>query len=67
MTYFGSPDDARNIATTEKKAMTTSCRRNGTTGKNSVDMMSPTAMEPSSISSMAMRILEKKVGYFFIG
>ena len=63
-TYLGSPDEARNMATTVKKAMTTSCRRKGTTGKKRVDMMSPTAIEPSSISSMAMRILEKKLVAF---
>ena len=59
-TYLGSPDEARNMATTVKKAMTTSCRRKGTTGKKRVDMMSPTAIEPSSISSMAMRSLKKR-------
>ena len=60
-TYFGSPDEARNMATTVKKAMTTSCSRKGTTGKKRVDMMSPTAIEPSSSSSMAMRSLKKRI------
>ena len=57
-TYLGSPDEARNIATTVKKAMTTSCRRKGTTGKKRVDIMSPTAIEPSSISSIAILSLQ---------
>ena len=52
--------DARNMATTPNHAITTISRRKGISGKNSVEMMSPTAFEPSSISSIAILILCEK-------
>ena len=55
--YCDSPDEARNTATTTNQTIIRNCHTKGTIGKNNVDIICPTARDPSSINSIAMLIL----------
>ena len=58
--YWAVPDDAKYVATSTNQAQSKPCQTNGTMGKNNVDIMCPTAMDPSSINSMAIFIRFRK-------
>ena len=52
--YSATPDEARKTATTTNQTMIKNCQTNGTRGKNNVDIMWPTAIDASSINSIAI-------------
>ena len=54
--YSATPEDARKTATITNHMIIRNCQTKGTIGKNKVDIMCPTANDPSSINSIAMLI-----------
>ena len=52
--YSATPEEARKMATSTNQTMIKNCQINGTRGKNNVDIMWPTAIDASSINSIAI-------------